>query len=247
MKPSVAVAVVAAFVLAGCSNGDGKDEVPLAVTGSISGFVVDEALRGIAGANVTLPGNRTVSDSYGAFVFGNLTPGVYVVAAEAAKYLGQQTTVEVTARNRTEARLVLAVNASALAFHQTFTFKGFVEAHGGSNGPELGECACDFSVPTDGIWQTIIVEAEWQDSVSPVVFETEYAWQVSGASGIVNGTGTSPLLGRVDAGMLETDSMAEIRVTPHSDWAFTNQQFDVIVTVWYGEPAPPTFRVLDGP
>lgn len=244
MKRSIVALVSTAFLLAGCSGSRDAPTEPAAVTGSIAGFVLDEALKGIVGANVTLDGNRTTTDAQGAFRFANLTAGGYVVTAEAATYLAKQIPVEVVAGNVTDVRIVLPVNTSAVAFHQTFTFKGFVDAHGGSNAPELGECACDFSVPTDSAWQTIIVEAEWEDAVSPVAFETEYAWQVAGATGIVNGTGPSPLLGRVDAGMIETGSSAEIRVAPHSDWIYTSQQFDVIVTVWYGEPAPAGFRVL---
>lgn len=45
--------------------------------------------------------------------------------------------------------------------------------------------------------------------------------------------------------MLEPASSVEVRVAPNSDWVYTNQQFDVVVTVWYGEPAPPGFRVFD--
>lgn len=243
MKPSATVAMLAFALLAGCSD-DAPTEPEAPAAGSIRGFVVDEALRGIARANVTLGANATATDPTGAFVFLNLTPGVYVVSAEAAKYLGKQTTVEVTAGNATEARLVLPVNASALAFHQTFTFAGFVDAHGGSNSPELGACRCDFSVPTDPSWLTVLVEAQWEDTVSPAAFETEFAWQVSTASAAVNGTGASPLLGRVDAGQLEPASGVEVRVAPHSDWLFTNQRFDVLVTVWYGEPAPAGFRAI---
>lgn len=247
MKATVASAVLVAMVLAGCNDSGGPEQPAPIVVGSIRGFVVDEALRGINAANVTLGGNQsTTTDPTGAFVFGNLTPGTYVVAADAATYLGRQTTVDVAAGNATDVRLVLPVNASALAFHQTFTFKGFVDAHGGSNAPEVGECQCDFTVPTEGTWLTIIVEAEWEDSVSPVAFETEYAWRVGTASASVNGTGPSPLLGRIEAGMLEPADSVEVRVAPHSDWLFTNQQFDVLVTVWYGEPAPTDFAGLGG-
>lgn len=245
MKSSLVLVMAVGVVLAGCSGGkDDPIDVPPAM-GSIEGFVVDEALRGIINANVTVAGNRTVTDTNGAFTFGNLTPGVYVVAADAATYLDRQTTVDVQAGNATIVRLVLPVNASALAFHQVFTFKGFVDAHGGSNAPELGDCQCDFTVPTDGNWQTVIVEAKWEDTASPVVFETEYAWRIGTASAAVNGTGTSPLLGRVEAGNLEPGSELEVRVAPHSDWLFTNQQFDVAVSVWYGEPAPLDFRIME--
>ncbi|MFA5943436.1 MAG: carboxypeptidase-like regulatory domain-containing protein [Candidatus Thermoplasmatota archaeon] len=242
--PSAAVALgFALLALAGCSGDKGAPEIEVPTTGSIAGFVVTEAIAPIPGANITVSDNRTTTNATGGFVFEGLLPGLYVVEAEAATFLDRQTTVQVNAGNVTEVRLVLPVNASALAFHQTFTFKGFVDAHGGTNSPELGECRCDFNMPLDGSWLTIIVEAEWADPVSPPVGETEYAWSIASESGSVNGTGPSPLLGRVDAGGLPAGgSEADIRVEPFSDWVFASQSFDVLVTIWYGEAAPPGFQ-----
>ena len=245
MKPSLLVALLVAGTLAGCTD-DGPPPTPPATFGSIRGVVVTEAITTIPGANITLGGNQTtVTDLAGIFVFGNLTPGLYVIDAEAPTYLARQTTVEVQAGNVTEARIVLPVNTSALAFHQTFSFKGFAELHGGANSPELGACHCDFEVPLDGTWLTIIVEAEWEDVVSPVAFETEFAWSVTAGALAGNGTGPSPLLGRLEtveppAGVAQ----AAIRVEPESDWLFASQSFDVLVTVWYGEPAPAGFQAL---
>lgn len=244
MRPSVTCLLAVAFVLAGCT-GDSDQGPPVPTTGAIRGFVLTEALAGIPGANVTLAGNQTiVTDLAGSFVFGNLTPGLYVLEAEAPTYLGRQTTVEVQAGNTTEARLVMPVNASAQAFHQTFTFEGFVEAHGGSNSPELGACRCEFDVPLDGTWLTIIVEAAWADTVSPVVASTEFLWSVAAGPVSANGTGPSPLLGRVDANLTDGTASAVVRVEPDSDWLFLSQRFEVLVTVWYGLPAPPGFQAL---
>lgn len=246
MRRSLLVFLLATASLAGCT-GDDPPEAPAVTTGSIRGFVVTEAIAGIPGANVTMAGSNmtAVTDLDGAFVFGNLTPGLYSLDAEASTYLPKQATVEVQAGNTTDARIVLVVNASALAFHQTFTFQGFVDAHGGSNAPELAECRCDFNVPLDGTWLSIIVEASWEDTFSPPAGETEYAWSIATESQAVNGTGPTPLLGRVDAGGLPAGgSEAVVRVEPFSDWLFTSQQFDVLVTVWYGEPAPAGFQAL---
>lgn len=247
MRPSLLVAVLVVAGLAGCSD-DGPPPTPPPTVGSIRGVVVTEAITTIPGANVTLAGNQTaVTDLAGVFHFGNLTPGLYVLDAEAPTYLARQTTVEVQAGNVTEVRFVLPVNTSALAFHQTFSFKGFAELHGGSNSPELGACQCDFDVPLDGPWLTIIVEAEWEDVVSPVAFETEFAWGVAAGPVAANGTGPSPLLGRLEAGdSAVSASNAAVRVAPASDWLFASQSFDVLVTVWYGETAPAGFQALAG-
>lgn len=243
MKASAMAWLLVAALLAGCSDENGS-KTPVVTTGSIRGVVVTEAIVAIPGANLTLAGNQTaVTDLAGAFVFDNLTPGLYVIEAEAPTFLPRQATFEVHAGNVTDARLVLPVNTSALAFHQTFTFKGFVDAHGGSNAPELGECRCEFEVPLDGAWITIIAEASWTETVGSPAAPTEFSWAISSQGVSANGTGASPLLGRVEAGALPAGgSVATVRIEPASDWLFLSQSFDILVTVWYGEAAPVGFR-----
>ncbi|MHB1260220.1 MAG: carboxypeptidase-like regulatory domain-containing protein [Thermoplasmatota archaeon] len=241
----MALVLVTSIALAGCSSDRGTPTVEVPVLGSIAGFVVTEAIAPIPGVNVTIPGNRTTTNTTGGFTFAGLAPGLYVVEASAATFLERQTTVQVTAGNISEVRLVLPVNASALAFHQAFSFRGFTDAHGGSGAPEVGSCQCDFSAALDGDWRTIIVEAKWVDSVSPVISETEFLWGVAIAGNAVNGTGASPLLGRVESANLTGQAeAADVRVAPSSTWIYTNQRFDVLVTVWYGEPAPEGWRGL---
>ena len=132
LHASLALVLVTSIALAGCSSDRGTPTVEVPVLGSIAGCVVTEAIAPIPGVNVTIPGNRTTTNTTGGFTFAGLAPGLYVVEASAATFLERQTTVQVTAGNISEVRLVLPVNASALAFHQAFSFRGFTDAHGGS-------------------------------------------------------------------------------------------------------------------
>lgn len=244
MRPDrAAFALPLLLALAGCSDSGGAEE-PEPTTGTIRGFVLDEALRGLAGANVTVAGSRLVTDDAGGFVAANVTPGSYAVAAEAPKYLARQASVDVVAGNTTEVRLVLPVNASALAFHQTYTFKGFTQLHGGARAPALAECTCTFTVPIDGNWRTVVAEAQWTDA-TPSPTPTEYAWNITAGATSVGGSGPSPILGRVASEQFAPGlAQVDVTVQPHSTGVFANQQFEVVVTVWYGEPAPEGFRSL---
>lgn len=233
------------LLLAGCTS-DSKGP-PAPTTGSIQGFVLDDALAPIVGANVTVTGfNHTfVTDSLGSFILTNVTPGNYRVSAEAPRYYGKQSPVDVVAGNQTTVRLVLPANTTALAFHQSTSFRGFVDASTGPTSGGVATCECEFSINMEGTWQTIVVEARWVDVVANPVTPTEYAWSISIQDQAVSGQGPSPLLGRVaPSDFKATASTAAIRVEPASDWLYVNQGFDVLVTVWYGEPAPAGWHAL---
>ena len=103
----VALALLAATVLAGCSDGGGDDlakaaaeldVAATATTGVIRGVTVDEALRPIAGAAVQLVGGAaTTSNDDGAFGFEGLPPGTYFLTVSADGYAAVQQSAEVLA------------------------------------------------------------------------------------------------------------------------------------------------------
>ncbi len=245
MRHEAIAALLALVAMSGCFGGKDAPKVDVPTTGSIEGFVLNEALAPIAGANVTIDGNRTLTDQNGTFEFTGLAPGSFIVKATAPLFLGQQTTVQVVAGNVTEARLVLPVDVAARAFNQTFTFRGFVQLHGGASAPTLGACECNFTVPLEPNWRTIIVEGQWEDAVRPAAGATEFRWDLVVATERHEGGGPSPFLGRVEAtnGTPPSDN-ALVRVEPSSTNVFANQQFEVAITVWYGVPAPPDWRSL---
>ena len=157
----LALSVAAAF-LSGCAatppatsagSGDpGVDVAPTATTGIIKGVVVDQAIKPLVKAIVTVKaGDKTftnVTNANGGFGFEGLEPGTYFVAASKAGFLTGQTSVEVKANEADvpTTRLTLEADATFLKpFVQPYQFKGFIECST-TTGP-LGFAAC--STPND--------------------------------------------------------------------------------------------------
>lgn len=103
MRPLLALLLVVATVLAGCSSGspgeppvDGLDVTD--TTGGIRGIVVDQAVVPVVGANVTLSGGQsTTSGEGGTFSFTGLAPGEYFLSVGKPGFQGAQVTATVVA------------------------------------------------------------------------------------------------------------------------------------------------------
>jgi len=107
--------LLVATVLAGCAGGSpsADDTVPpgtnfddidvpvSATTGAIRGIAVDERIVPIEGATVKVTGaavdESTQTDAEGRFVFGDLEPGTYFLAASSPLHASAQASVEVVA------------------------------------------------------------------------------------------------------------------------------------------------------
>jgi hypothetical protein len=135
--PSLLVVVL----LAGCSQAPPEEAAPsvdfdeleleaTATTGLIRGIVVDEAIRPIGNANVTLnPGERqTVSTEGGTFGFDALEPGTYFLKVEKMGYNSTQTSTEVVAgvKEPPIAKVLLTANPSELPYVEALAFNGFL-------------------------------------------------------------------------------------------------------------------------
>ena len=112
MRAVVAVALV--VLLAGCSDAGGGGDVPTAADdfedlgvqasatrGVLLGVVVDEAIRPLQGASVSvgLPSGAVekTTDAEGRFAFGDLEPGTYLVQVSLLQYASVQSSFEVVA------------------------------------------------------------------------------------------------------------------------------------------------------
>lgn len=159
MRTVAAFLAVCAFVLAGCSDGAAEPEAVeeafedielnvTATTGVIRGVVVDEAIRPVAGALVTLnlPGKGPVTDESrdtGAFAFDDLEPGSYFLSAAKGGFLPSQQTAEVVAgvAEPPIVKILLAVDGSYVApFVQSLVFEGFIEC--GVTTPVIAGAIC---------------------------------------------------------------------------------------------------------
>ncbi|MFA5943482.1 MAG: carboxypeptidase-like regulatory domain-containing protein [Candidatus Thermoplasmatota archaeon] len=114
MRALLAIPLVLLVALAGCSGGAQTETTPdaaddfadlgvqaSATTGVLLGVVVDEAIRPVKGASVTLTpaggSDSAVTDEQGRFAFGDLEPGTYILKVTASQYTGAQSSAEVQA------------------------------------------------------------------------------------------------------------------------------------------------------
>ncbi|HJQ93961.1 MAG TPA: carboxypeptidase-like regulatory domain-containing protein, partial [Candidatus Thermoplasmatota archaeon] len=137
MRTLLAAALAVLPLLAGCSSGDGGPAEPIeatATTGILKGVVVDEAIRPLLGVRITVPmadgttlNSTTAAD--GAFAFGDLPPGGYVVQARKLGYLDAALAANVTAGEAEPAGLRLQMLADVLnaPFVEQFQFSGFLQ------------------------------------------------------------------------------------------------------------------------
>ena len=138
-----ALAVLCALLLAGCAQAHGAAPATssgppglaaTATTGVIRGVVVDDAIRPVANASVTVRGpggqNRTaITGPDGFFGFQDLAPGDWFVKAHKRAYTDTQQDVSVVAGVGAPpvVKLQLAIIPSQVPFANTFKVDAFVE------------------------------------------------------------------------------------------------------------------------
>jgi Carboxypeptidase regulatory-like domain len=142
MRPLVAVLATFALTLAGCaSSADPKAQAAepepdfggveaTETTGVIRGVVVDDAIRPIQGANVSVNGLPEVvtTTAEGAFGFDGLEPGTYFLTVTRLAHTTVQTSVEVVAGVADPP--IVKVNLQRIPglepFVDTYAFTGFL-------------------------------------------------------------------------------------------------------------------------
>ena len=140
-----AIALAVVVLLAGCTDGGTQATAPTielaevdntATRGSISGVVVDDAIRPLAGVDLTLltsPARSVATDADGLFVFEGLDPGLYTLSANATvaderRFLGIQTTADVVAGETAKVRIVLPPDLTPQPYHTTYAFDWYDES-----------------------------------------------------------------------------------------------------------------------
>jgi hypothetical protein len=137
------------MVLAGCAttpdSGAGSDGSPGSgavgspqevqasdTTGGIRGVVVDQAVRPIKGATVTVSGNgvgkNLTTDAGGTFTIGGLPAGTYLLKSSHPLYDSAQQSVEVKAgiKNPPVVKIQLNQKVFSKPYMSTLAFKGFI-------------------------------------------------------------------------------------------------------------------------
>lgn len=137
MRSLLAVALAVLPLLAGCAGNDDAPATPIvatATTGILRGVVVDEAIRPLSGVRVEVPLpdgavlNSTTAED-GAFAFGDLQPGGYLVQARKLGFLDTVLEANVTAGEGDPDGLRLLMPADVLntPFVEEFQFAGFMQ------------------------------------------------------------------------------------------------------------------------
>jgi hypothetical protein len=140
MRPRLLLALlVVASVAAGGCAGKAADAAkapptsPTATTGVLRGIVVDEAVRPLAGVNVTANGQggtwNATSAGDGTFAIGGLQPGTYLVSAGRRYYSAAQVAVDVHAGVAEPApvKLQLTFEARSVPYASVYKLDGFHE------------------------------------------------------------------------------------------------------------------------
>jgi len=146
-RPLVLVALLAAAALAGCAGNspDGEadtgpefDDLGLEATSStgvIRGVVVDDAIRPVAGATVTLQGDaprEATTTAVGTFGFDGLQAGTYFLEVTKPGYFAAQQSADVVAGVAEPAivKVLLQVDAANTPYYEAYVFEGYIECSG---------------------------------------------------------------------------------------------------------------------
>ncbi len=250
---------VAALVMSGCSGSESKEPgpdfpPPEAGRGNIFGVVVDDAIRPIVGANLSLPGLglTTTSDVNGEFTFTDLAPGTYLITATAVNYVAVQTAADVVAGEAVRTKVQLRFDPTPKPYPLTWHLDGLMQVWGGygqyileeftPNG--TGSCACRVFATPDLNATSYVYEAYWQHSLPDPGELAEYYW-------IVNGSGIrdddycfSPCITYGDLEDFEQGGTMYARLDGPDFTVAAQQKFQLFFTVWHHGEAPDGWTVV---
>lgn len=281
--------VVAALLvpLAGCAadvdpvlRPDGREDSGLDLratqtTGVILGFVVDEAIRPLPGAEVELSFDKRVArtNDKGAFGFDGLPAGTHFLTIKLSAYRTVQQSAEVTAgiADPPPLKIVLVADPAAAPYIESYSvamFKTFGSPFiglGTAFDQALGQTSAFLRGELQATATVAQVELQWQATTSTAqhVQLVGATWNEDDNVGVDVGIvqGASPLLSRVNGIMedlratyffMRVDPIPWDPLQPHvidpAGIAIINQQFQGFAFVFHNVvPDPQWSFVRDGP
>jgi hypothetical protein len=253
---ALAMALLTAF-LAGCSGGgkddgpgsplDGVDVQPVGEgKGAVAGVVVDEAIRPIAGAEVSMAGEvvATTGDD-GVFVLDALDPGLAVFAVSAEGFFPIQTSADVLPGETSQVRVQLPRDARPQPYHVTYALDGFMEASTGyaqtyvEDAAATPLCDCRLVFTPEPNATTLVYEAYWEHTLPDPGGLAEYYWIVYQTEGEGGDEGycLSPCVQQLGFGGFTPGAEVVARLDSPDTPVF-QQPFKLFVTVFYHGEAP---------
>lgn len=258
--PGLSALLLLGLGFAGCAGGgDGDGGAPGGLPdvkptqqgkGAIGGVVVDEAIRPVAGALVSLAshGLNVTTDEMGTFAWSDLEPGSYFISVSAPRFLSTQSSADVVAGETAFVRVLLASDPSPLPYQQTFHHAGYMQAWAGiaqffvegtqDNGSALCDCRLYF-MPQAGL-STAVYEAFWQWTVPDPADQAELYYVVEQLEGEAYEAGYcfSPCNVHIGGDEFSPDVQAYARLDGPDLWVGYQQKFDLYVTLFYNGEAP---------
>ena len=251
-------------LLAGCSEAEpttAKDPLldpdvdvkTSATTGALKVVVVDPSIVPIPDATIVISGQglETTSDAAGAFGFSDLEPGVYFLEVDGPQHNKTTQSIEITAGEVTNTRVLLPVDLSPQPYEETLQFKGFVGLWlpGPSYVINLVQpmeetCICEWWVEPSSDPAGFVYEALWEASLEVPEFD-QMSWEMDGYTdgslGHQEGEyAPSPIHAHIPREIYaESADTWLARITPGiSAGVYIDQAYDLYVSVFYVE-APP--------
>lgn len=254
--------LLVASLLAGCSGGDrdrgglvvggrtvSVSAAPQAGKGALAGVVVDEAIRPVAGANVTVAGQvLATTREDGAFVLDALDPGSVILVVGAPGFLSIQTSAEVVAGETSSVRVLLPRDNRPVPYRVTYSHDGLMQAWGGigqyviedsvDGGSALCDCRVTFGLEPNSTM--LVYEAYWEDTTPDPASVAEYYWVVAqpDGPGYEADYCRSPCVQRVGLKDFDEEASTYARLDGPDTWPEAQQTFQLFVTVWVNGQAP---------
>ena len=202
---------------------DNLDLQATSTTGVVRGVVVDNAIKPLGGATVTLRGTSsgrdqaTTSNEQGAFGFDGLDAGSYFLTVHKLGYFDTQQSVDVVAgvTDPHVVKVLLAANPTQLAGYEVFDFEGFLECSvtyvlffssckNPVTGEPVGNNHYEQNFATSGNASWVHVSLVWKPTQP---FGTELYFNLCDDVGPCNAAtyngGVSPLVGDASGGDLD--------------------------------------------
>lgn len=197
MRTPATVALLGALLLAGCSGGpeadaelDGKFQdlglQATATTGVIRGLVVDDAIKPVAGATVTLtgPGAKATTDENGLFGFDDLPAQTYFLQVEKAGYRSTQQSTDVQAGVAEPAivKVLLQADPGSLPYLVQHLYRGYIQCSFKVANIVFDAASCD-PQGTTGLSSNDDSAPWFAVTARPTYYQSEMTWESTQATG----------------------------------------------------------------